>query len=50
MNVTVVTGAASGIGRAITEPLVAAGEAVVGVDVDGDGLEALQARIGATHR
>ncbi|WP_111767770.1 SDR family NAD(P)-dependent oxidoreductase [Nakamurella deserti] len=45
--VCVVTGAADGIGRAITERLLATGWAVVGVDVDGDRLQRLVESSGA---
>ncbi|HXD24380.1 MAG TPA: SDR family NAD(P)-dependent oxidoreductase, partial [Propionibacteriaceae bacterium] len=37
----VVTGAANGIGRAITQRLLGDGWAVVGVDVSADGLQSL---------
>lgn len=43
---TVVTGAASGIGRAILENLIAAGRAVAALDKDADGLASLQQQFG----
>jgi len=42
----VVTGAASGIGAAVTARLLAAGSQVVGIDRDGDGLSALATTLG----
>jgi 3-hydroxybutyrate dehydrogenase len=50
-NVAVVTGAASGIGQAVTVALAANGLSVVGADVDGEGLaetEGLADDVGAT--
>ncbi|SER04815.1 NAD(P)-dependent dehydrogenase, short-chain alcohol dehydrogenase family [Microlunatus flavus] len=44
----VVTGAADGIGRAITERLLATGWGVAGVDVDADRLERLAEDLGAS--
>ena len=44
-NVAIVTGAASGIGRATAVGLAANGLTVVGADIDGDGLEATGDRI-----
>ena len=46
----VVTGAASGIGRAICDTVVGRGETVVAIDVDRDGLEALEADLGRAVR
>ncbi|MFM2078399.1 MAG: hypothetical protein RJA49_2289, partial [Actinomycetota bacterium] len=42
-----VTGAASGIGRAITERFVADGRRVLATDIDAAGLDALRAALGA---
>ncbi|MQA63256.1 MAG: 3-hydroxybutyrate dehydrogenase [Actinophytocola sp.] len=44
-----ITGAASGIGRACARTLAAEGADVVAVDVDGDGVKRLAAEIGAEH-
>lgn len=44
--VVVVTGAAGGIGRAIAERFGAAGAIVVGIDVDAEGLAALEPSLG----
>lgn len=44
----VVTGAAKGIGRATCERLAAEGNAVVGVDLDAEGLAELESKLGAT--
>ena len=47
MRVAVVTGAAGGMGRAISDRLLADGLAVVGVDIDGAALQAMAAdRVG----
>lgn len=46
-KVALVTGAGSGIGRAVSERLVAEGASVLGVDVDGDRLRSTQASTGA---
>ncbi len=46
-KVALVTGAASGIGRAITERFVADGATVVAADVDGAGLQRLGDELGA---
>lgn len=46
MSVAVVTGAAKGIGRATAERLTSTGWIVVGVDLDGDALEATCAALG----
>jgi NAD(P)-dependent dehydrogenase (short-subunit alcohol dehydrogenase family) len=48
-KVTVVTGAASGIGRALAEAFAAAGSAVVVADLDGTEAEAVAAGIRATR-
>jgi NAD(P)-dependent dehydrogenase (short-subunit alcohol dehydrogenase family) len=45
-KVAIVTGAASGIGRAIARRFVAEGSAVVGGDVDKEGLDALAEELG----
>lgn len=45
-KVGVVTGAASGIGRAVARRFVAEGAAIVGGDVDAGGLDALTAELG----
>lgn len=52
MNETtaIVTGAASGVGRALTELLSAEGADVLGVDVDADGLAAVAAATGCATR
>jgi NAD(P)-dependent dehydrogenase (short-subunit alcohol dehydrogenase family) len=50
MEVTVVTGAASGMGRATAERLVSSGSSVVGLDVDGHALAELAARLGDSFR
>ena len=42
-RVAVVTGAASGMGRAMARALAGAGARVAGVDIDGDGLVRLAA-------
>jgi NAD(P)-dependent dehydrogenase (short-subunit alcohol dehydrogenase family) len=47
-QVAMVTGAASGIGRALSTALVRRGATVVGADVDKDGLEAVAGVLGAT--
>lgn len=47
-STAVVTGAASGIGRALAEALHAKGARLVLADVDGDALAATTARLGAT--
>ena len=47
-KVAVVTGAASGIGRALAEAFAAAGSAVVLADLDGDEAEAVAAGIRAS--
>jgi len=44
-NVAIVTGAASGIGRATTVNLAANGLTVVGADIDEDGLDGTRARV-----
>lgn len=46
-RVALVSGAASGIGRAAVEALSASGAHVVGIDIDGDGLAALSDKLGA---
>jgi len=46
-RVALVTGAGSGIGRAVAERLIAEGGSVLGVDVDGDRLDAVQASAGS---
>lgn len=46
-KVALVTGAASGIGRAITERFVAEGATVIAGDIDEAGLDALAGRLGA---
>jgi NAD(P)-dependent dehydrogenase (short-subunit alcohol dehydrogenase family) len=46
-QVAIVTGAASGIGRATSELLAGEGAAVLAVDLDAAHLDALAARIGA---
>ena len=46
----VVTGAASGIGRAIVQRFVAEGGRVAAGDIDAVGLEALQSELGAASR
>jgi NAD(P)-dependent dehydrogenase (short-subunit alcohol dehydrogenase family) len=45
-KVAVITGAASGIGRAIARRFVAEGSAVVGGDIDKEGLDALAGELG----
>jgi 3-oxoacyl-[acyl-carrier protein] reductase len=45
----VVTGAASGMGRAVSELFVDEGAFVVAVDRDGDGLRSLSARVESVH-
>ncbi len=47
-KVAVVTGAASGLGRAITHRYVDAGALVVAADIDADGLDEVVAEIGET--
>ncbi len=47
-RVVLVTGAAGGIGRAVLETLAAAGAAVVGFDIDGDGAQDAVAAMGDT--
>ncbi len=46
-RVAVVTGAASGIGRALAARFVAEGASVAAIDIDGDAVEAVAAEIGA---
>lgn len=46
----IITGAAGGIGRALVELAVAAGEAVIAVDLPGSGVVELVAALGAPHR
>ena len=46
-RISVVTGAAKGIGRSIAEALAAEGDHVVGLDVDGSGLDSLTSELGA---
>lgn len=46
-KVAVVTGAASGIGRALAARFVAEGASVAAVDIDGDGVAAVASEIGA---
>ena len=46
----IVTGAASGIGRALTEQLTAAGTNVLGIDMDADGLASVSAATGCATR
>jgi NAD(P)-dependent dehydrogenase (short-subunit alcohol dehydrogenase family) len=48
-NVAVVTGAAGGIGSAVTRRLVDAGMRIVGLDNDHSGLRDLEAALGAEH-
>jgi NAD(P)-dependent dehydrogenase (short-subunit alcohol dehydrogenase family) len=45
-KVAIVTGGASGIGRAVVDRLLAEGSSVVLVDVDADGVEAARAELG----
>jgi NAD(P)-dependent dehydrogenase (short-subunit alcohol dehydrogenase family) len=45
-KIAVVTGAGSGIGRAVAERLVAEGASVLGVDVNGDGLRSTKSSAG----
>ncbi len=47
MRIGIVTGAAGGMGRAISTQLVADGWSVVGLDIDGNGLEDAGREIGA---
>ena len=49
-RISVVTGAAKGIGRAIAQALVAEGDLVVGLDVDGPGLVKLAEDLGDTFQ
>lgn len=46
----IVTGAASGIGRALTEQLTAAGTNVLGIDMDADGLASVSTATGCATR
>lgn len=45
-KVAIVTGAASGVGRATAAQMVDEGASVLGIDVDGDGLDAVAAELG----
>ena len=49
MNAAVVTGAAMGMGRAISARLIADGTHVVALDVDGDALEAARSELGERY-
>lgn len=49
-RVVLVTGAAGGIGSALTEAIVDAGHSVAAIDSDANGLEALQARMNGSSR
>ncbi len=47
MSVVVITGVAQGMGREVALRLAAAGDTVAGFDIDGPGLESLQAQLDA---